>query len=179
LSSPQCANSSEALPAYLRGLGKGGGGWFFEESLWNAVYGVNSHVTRSHSSRGDAAAEAARQRWQQRMEEARRQREEARRQRDEQARQQRRQQQYQRARQQRSGEQQAPADLAAAVPDVSNMSEEQLEAFLRAVNISSQPSCMLALFFCLNSLELQLMHLESLSTCECTRAATAGVRWLS
>jgi hypothetical protein len=125
LDSPQCENSSEALPAYLRGLGKGGGGWFFEEALWNAMYGVNCHVRRN------VAAEAGRQRRLQQQEEARRQREQARRQRYEQARQQHRQQQYQQARQQRSV---APSDLAAAVPDVSNMSEVQLETFLRAVS---------------------------------------------
>jgi hypothetical protein len=35
--------------------------------------------------------------------------------------------------------QQAPADLAAAVPDVSSMSEVQLEAFLRTVSIQLLP----------------------------------------
>jgi hypothetical protein len=151
LGSPQCENSSEALPAYLRGVGKGGGGWFFEEALWNAMYGVNSHVRRN------AAAEAGRQRRQQQQEEARRQREQARRQRYEQARQQHRQQQFQRARYQQCSE--APADLAAAVPDVNNMSEGQLEAFLRTVSISGQPCYMLALLLkALVLLGLQLMH---------------------
>jgi predicted alpha/beta superfamily hydrolase len=150
LSSERCSNSSEAYHEYLLGLGKSCGGWFFEEALWMAVYGTSCRIIISSSSWRRAAAaerqqrqqqrEQARQqrkraRWQQQREQARQQRERARwQQQDERARQQHRQQQYQQARQQGVGMQAALADLSAAEPDVTSMSEEQLRAFLETVS---------------------------------------------
>jgi hypothetical protein len=152
LNSERCANSSEALPQYLQGLGKSCGGWFFEEALWMAVYGTSCHVSSSSSWRRAAAAERLRR--QQQRQQARQQREQARRQRREQerreeyewARQQRRQQQYQQARQQSASMQTAPPDLAAAEPDVKHMSDIELAAFLQKVSGRGLLAVMAALF---------------------------------
>ncbi|WIA35226.1 hypothetical protein OEZ86_003688 [Tetradesmus obliquus] len=143
LASTRCSNSKEARPQYVLGLARSGGGWFFEEALWMAVYGTSCHISSSSSSWRQQQHERARQQReqahrQQQREEARQQRrEQARRQQDERARQQHRQQQFQQARPA------AAAELSAPEPDVRSMSEAELRAFLETLgmlDISSSSS---------------------------------------
>lgn len=133
LASARCSNSKEARPQYVLGLARSGGGWFFEEALWMAVYGTSCHISSSSSWRQQQHERARQQREQahrqQQREEARQQRrEQARRQQDERARQQHRQQQFQQARPA------AAAELSAPEPDVRSMSEAELRAFLETVS---------------------------------------------
>jgi ribulose kinase len=115
------------------------GGWFCKEALWMAVYGAAfcaAPVVKQvvpPAAAAAAAAAAGSERRQQQQEQRQQQRKEKRRRHHEKARQQQRQQRQQRYQQARDAVAELPADLAAAVPDVSSMKVAQLRGFLQEV----------------------------------------------
>jgi hypothetical protein len=152
LRSEACANSKEPMPtAYIQFMVSNAiaGGWFVEEALWMAIYGVSFCVMPvAVKEEVPPAAAAGNERRQQEQQQRQQQRRQRRRRRSERARQQHRQQRLQQARDAAAA---LPADLAAGAPDVSGMRVAQLKEFLQEVGHSSRTLKACILWMCYSS----------------------------